>query len=186
MLLLILSMNTFLFASSLIPCPDCEKEVSRRALMCPNCGLKGEIIIEHAKTIPEPVIGDVLMLECEGRTSFALPVKFDGRSFAVFPLERILGAKHFKLSCGDREVRWAVPELAVDAPIVRVHLSDTNLISWVVGGELVFDGSRIKAKGNELYAVTSPLVSTNNFALEGRSWDVLQPKQMKNHGRSVL
>ena len=33
---------------SLMPCPDCEKMVSRRALMCPNCGCKGEVIAEEA------------------------------------------------------------------------------------------------------------------------------------------
>ena len=36
-------------AAQLIPCPDCGGDVSRRALMCPNCGLKGEMIAEPAK-----------------------------------------------------------------------------------------------------------------------------------------
>lgn len=34
--------------SRLMPCPDCGKAVSKRALMCPGCGLKGEIIAEEA------------------------------------------------------------------------------------------------------------------------------------------
>ena len=34
--------------SRLMPCPDCGKIVSKRALMCPGCGLKGEIIAEEA------------------------------------------------------------------------------------------------------------------------------------------
>ena len=33
----------------MIPCPDCGRDVSRRELMCPNCGLKGEVIAEPAK-----------------------------------------------------------------------------------------------------------------------------------------
>ena len=36
-------------AAQLIPCPDCGGDVSRRALMCPNCGLKGEMMAEPAK-----------------------------------------------------------------------------------------------------------------------------------------
>jgi hypothetical protein len=33
---------------NLMLCPDCEKMVSKRALMCPNCGCKGEVIAEES------------------------------------------------------------------------------------------------------------------------------------------
>ena len=35
-------------------------------------------------------------------------------------------------------------------------------------------------------SVVSPLVTTNTFTLSNRKWQVLQPKQMKNHGRQIL
>jgi len=59
----------------LIPCPDCGGDVSRRALMCPNCGLKGEVIAEAAKAIPEVAAGDVLDIDCGTYAAHALPVE---------------------------------------------------------------------------------------------------------------
>ena len=175
-----------LSAATLISCPDCGREVSRRALMCPNCGLKGDVITEVAETIPEPLIGDVLDIDCDGKRSSALPVEMDGRKFAVFPLEKVLGASQLQLWHNGVSVIWSVPELAEDAPIVRLQIASTNLTYWVVGGNLVFDGTMVKPKGNEIASVVSPLVTTNAFTLSNRKWQVLQPKQMKNHGRQIL
>ena len=176
-----------LSADTLISCPDCGREVSRRALMCPNCGLKGEIIAEVAKTIPEPLTGDVLDIDCDGKKSSALPVEMDGRTFAVLPLENVLGASQLRLFHDGMPVVWSVPELAEDAPIVRLQIAATNLTYWIVGGGgLAFDGTMVKPKGNEIASVVSFLVSTNAFALSNREWQVLQPKQMKSHGRQIL
>lgn len=182
----VLFASSGLLGASLITCPDCEKLVSRRALMCPNCGLKGDVIAEVAETIPEPLIGDVLDIDCDGKRSSALPVEMDGRKFAVFPLEKVLGASQLQLWHNGVSVIWSVPELAEDAPIVRLQIASTNLTYWVVGGDFVFDGRRVAPKGNEIASVVSPLVTTNAFTLSNREWQVLQPKQMKNHGRQIL
>jgi len=37
-------------AYPLMPCPDCGKQVSRRALMCPACGCGGEVIAAETPT----------------------------------------------------------------------------------------------------------------------------------------
>ena len=42
---------------SLMPCPDCGREVSKRALMCPNCGCKGEVIAVEFKLAKGGVAG---------------------------------------------------------------------------------------------------------------------------------
>lgn len=175
-----------LSADTLISCPDCGRDVSRRALMCPNCGLKGDVIAELAKTIPQPLIGDVLDIDCDGKKSSALPVEMDGRKFAVLPLEKVLGASQLQLWHKGVPVVWSVPELAEDAPIVRLQIASTNLTYWVVGGDFVFDGRRVAPKGNEIASVVSPLITTNAVTLSNREWQVLQPKQMKNHGRQIL
>ena len=61
--------------AGLIPCPDCGRDVSRRALMCPNCGLKGEVIAEIAKAIPEVAAGNVLDVDCGTCAAHAQPVE---------------------------------------------------------------------------------------------------------------
>ena len=43
--------------------------------MCPNCGLKGEVIAEAAKAIPEVAAGDVLDVDCGTCAALALPVE---------------------------------------------------------------------------------------------------------------
>ena len=186
MLSAVVVMTRSVVAEPLMPCPDCGREVSRRALMCPGCGLKGEVIAKVAATLPMPRIGDVLDVDCGGKSVCALPVEMDGRRFAVLPLDPVLGASHLKLSFGGRPVEWTIPELAVDAPVVRLQVAATNMTYWTVGGNFVFDGARVKSTGSEVASVVSPLVSTNGFALAGREWEVLQPRQMKNHGRLVL
>ena len=173
-------------AEPMIPCPDCGRDVSRRALMCPNCGLKGEVIAEAAKSIPEVATGDVLDVDCGGCAAHALPVEMSDGKFAVLPLDPVLGAGKVKVSNKGREVGWMVPELAVDAPIVRLRIAETNLVCWSVGGEFIFDGQVAKVRGNEVGAVVSPSISTNAFDISGREWQVLQPKQMTGHGRQVL
>lgn len=173
-------------AAQLIPCPDCGGDVSRRALMCPNCGLKGEVIAEAAKAMPEVAAGDVLDVECGTCAAYALPIRMSDGKFAVLPLDPVLGAAKLKVSKQGREVGWLVPELAVDAPIVRLRIAETNLVYWSIGGEFAFDGKVAKSRANEVGAVVSPSISTNAFAISGREWQVLQPKQMTAHGRQVL
>ena len=51
-------------AAQLIPCPDCGRDVSRRAL-----------IAEVAKAIPEVAAGDVLDVDCGTCAAHALPVE---------------------------------------------------------------------------------------------------------------
>ena len=172
--------------ASLVPCPDCEQMVSRRAFMCPNCGCKGDVIAEVAKTIPEPMCGDILDADCDGMRSHALPLILNGRRFAVLPLDPVLGVSRLVVSHKGLPVEWSVSELAIDAPIVRLQIASTNLTYWIPGGDLVFAGMSIKPKGIEVSAIVSPLISTNAFALSNREWQVLQPKQMKNHGRQIL
>ena len=173
-------------AASLIACPDCEKPVSRQAIMCPNCGLRGEVIVECANNTPESPVGDLLDIDCDGVRSVALPVEMEGRRFAVLPLDSVLGASQLRLGHNGVPVVWSVPELAEDAPIVRLQIASTNLTYWVVGGSLVFDGTMAKPEGNQIASVVSVLVSTNAFTLSNREWQVLQPRQMKNHGRQIL
>ena len=169
-------------AAQLIPCPDCGRDVSRRALMCPNCGLKGEVIAEAAKAMPEVAAGDALDVECGTCAAYALPVKMSDRKFAVLPLDPVLGAAKLKVSKQGREVGWLVPELAVDAPIVRLRIAETNLVYWSIGGEFAFDGQVAKSRANEVGAVVSPSISTNTFDIAGREWQVLQPKDFMVQG----
>ena len=185
-LLVILLLGIRSNAEMLMLCPDCGTTVSRRALMCPKCGCRGEVISSVSKSILASSQGSVIDVDCDGVRSFALPMKMDGRSFAVLPLESVLGVSRIELRDGNRRIGWTVPELAVDAPIVRLQIQDTNLTYWVSGGEQVFDGHEKVGTKNEIKYIISRGISSTAFPCEGHKWQVLQPRWMRVHGKQVL
>ena len=82
---------------SLMPCPDCGKMVSRRALMCPNCGCKGEVIAEDAAREPPPP-DDAILADFGDRTAratFDIRQAAAGESGATIDIRRpTLGWRH--------------------------------------------------------------------------------------------
>lgn len=174
-------------ALPLIPCPDCAKPVSRRALMCPNCGCRGEVIETYSAALTMPIVGDVLDCDCDGVRMSALPVEFERRRFVLLPLDPVLGAARirlFKAGTTD-EVAWHVPELAEDAPVVRLSLADTNLVCWTIGGSFAFDGSNPGNVENKVSAVVSGLGGVTTNRIDGHQWRILQPRQMRVHGKAL-
>ena len=121
-------------AASLIPCPDCEKMVSRRALMCPNCGLKGDVIaeaaaeLEMAKEPPSP--DDRIVADFGDRKDEAFPVMFGEKPYAVMPLEKLVGLKTltFSFASTNAPINYASIEIADSMPLVRFGITETNLL----------------------------------------------------------
>lgn len=120
--------------SRLMPCPDCGKIVSRRALMCPGCGLKGEIIAEEAaklaKAEESPSPDDRIIANFGDRKDEATPVMFGEKPFAVMPLEKLVGLKTltFSFASTNAPINYASIELADAMPLVRFGITETNLL----------------------------------------------------------
>lgn len=151
--------------SRLIPCPDCGKAVSPRALMCPNCGCNGEAISLLAKTVAgsAEITGDVLQVSFGKKKAKAYPVELDGRQFAVFALDEALGAESFELYHEDKRIEWHIPELAREAPIVRLQLAKNDLVM-----------SSVKSVSSKL-----PDEQTI-YPIEGQEWMPIQPRELKH------
>lgn len=151
--------------SRLIPCPDCGREVSPRAFMCPNCGCNGEAISSLAKTVAgsSEITGDVLWVSFGKKKSKAYPVEIDGRKFAVFALDEALGADYFVLYKEDERIEGHIPELAVEAPLVRLQLTKNDLVM-----------SSVKSVSSKL-----PDEQTI-YPIEGQEWMPIQPREMKH------
>ena len=118
----------------LMPCPDCGREVSKRALMCPNCGLKGEVIAQVAKeleTKPKPKIPDSwVRADFGGEVCRAMPVTLADGKFVVLPLEKTFGMETllFTYASTNTTIAYGVPEVALDQPLIRFPISATNLL----------------------------------------------------------
>lgn len=175
-----------LTAASLVSCPDCSGLVSSRAVMCPRCGCPGEAIAVAGKDASRALTGAQLEAVCDGVDSVALPMCMDGQVFAVLPLEHVLGCGKIKLGLHGRDIEWLTAELSVEAPVVRFRLAETNLHCWAEGRGPVFEGKKLESMGCEVSGVRSPMISTNAHLVTRLRWDVLQPKQMRNHGLQLL
>ena len=73
-------------AGNLMTCPDCGGRVSKRALMCPSCGCRGEVIEKAAReperkpTVKEP--DKFLRADFGNRLEIVRPVIMDGNRYA--------------------------------------------------------------------------------------------------------
>ena len=121
-------------AASLIPCPDCGSDVSRRALMCPNCGCKGEVIAEEAARLEKakepPPPDDAILADFGSRKERATPVMFGEKPYAVLPLEKLVGleAMTFSFVSTNAPIEYTSIEVADTMPLVRFGISETNLL----------------------------------------------------------
>ncbi len=159
----------------LMPCPDCGHEVSKRAWMCPNCGLKGEIIAQAAKeleTKPKPKVPDSwVRADFGGEVCRALPVTMADGKFVVLPLEKTFGLETllFTYASTNTAIAYGVPEVALDQPLIRFPITATNLLFAT-------------AETN----ICSELVPAAVKLGDAVGWQTVQPRALKNHGKILL
>ena len=102
--------------------------------MCPNCGLKGEVIAQVAKeleTKPKPKIPDSwVRADFGGEVCRAMPVTLADGKFVVLPLEKTFGMETllFTYASTNTTIAYGVPEVALDQPLIRFPISATNLL----------------------------------------------------------
>ena len=163
-------------ATALIPCPDCGQAVSRRAFMCPRCGCRGEVIVGAAKLIdskPKPRTPDGFVRADFGRDwCEALPVKMADGLFVVLPLEKVLDIETlvFYFASTNATINYSTPEVAVNLPIIRFPISETNLLF-------------ASAATNICSSLATPMaVKISDVS----GWQAIEPRALKNHGKILL
>jgi len=136
-----------------MPCPDCGRDVSRRALMCPGCGLKGEIIAAEAARLAKadepPPPDDAILADFGDRKERATPVMFGEKPYAVLPLEKLVGLKTmtFSFVSTNLPISYASIEVANELPLVRFGITETNLLFK----------SEADVATNQLWSAVSPM-----------------------------
>lgn len=122
-------------ALPLTPCPDCEKSVSPRACFCPFCGCPGDAIAASVRPVDQEVArapDRLIRIDTDTKHGFAIPVEMADGLFAIASLDFLLGAETLTLSFvfTNTPIAYAMPEVAVDTPLVRFPLTETNLAYW--------------------------------------------------------
>lgn len=163
-------------AGNLMTCPDCGGRVSKRALMCPSCGCKGEVIEMAAKeeaAKPKPKVPDKIVRANFGSSACdALPVVMDNKRYIVLPLEKVFDIEtlEFGFVSTNQTIGYDVPEVAVNQPLIRFPIAETNL----------------------LFATTETNVCSSLAEppavriADAAAWEAVQPKALKNHGKILL
>jgi len=105
---------------NLIKCPDCGKDVSRRAVHCPACGCPGSAIVEEANRVedarvPKPVVS--LVAPNGGGSGVA--IEQDGK-FVVTRLEDLGTGESLTIkSVNGQDIPYSAVEVAESLPLIR-------------------------------------------------------------------
>lgn len=122
-----------LLAVGLIACPDCGREVSPRALMCPGCGCRGEVIAEEAAKREQAEVVEpdkFIRADFGDRIEIARPVIMDGAHYAVIDFEKVVGLDTLVLlfASTNAPVAYGKPQLAKSVPVMRFPITETNFV----------------------------------------------------------
>lgn len=122
---ILLLQSLFASAASLFPCPDCGGKVSRRAVMCPDCGCPGAAILEAVKLDDETKRPKRLVsVSSDTQKGVAVLVQQGDFQYVVMDVFLLAGATTLNITelGTDKVISYSEPELAVDAPLLRFKI----------------------------------------------------------------
>ena len=120
-------------ALDLIECPDCEEQVSPRAIMCPHCGCPGQAIAEAAaqvdEKLPESTPGPILRLDTGAKDGFAVAVTIGENRYLIMDAGVLWDAESLTITtiATNSPIAYRDLQLAKDVPLARFRTDATNL-----------------------------------------------------------
>ncbi len=123
------------FAANLIPCPDCERPVSPRAVFCPQCGCPGDAIQEAAairaaaETDTVPLHPLARAMTDRGR-ELAIAYAEGDRRFLVMDMMLLADTATLQFTpiATNTPVSYRALQIADTEPLVRFRTGATNLL----------------------------------------------------------
>ncbi len=119
--------------AGMVTCPDCKKEVSDRALLCPHCGCPGDIIRAAAKAAPPgsdlpPISRSLLHVITERGTGVGVCVESAEGVRVATSQDLLAGARSITLGLAavGAPVAWSAIELADDRNLARLVIAPTS------------------------------------------------------------
>lgn len=123
-----------LHGAGLTDCPDCGKDVSQRAVMCPHCGCPGEAIAEavaqkEAADAAEPVPGPVVRVTASAGNGYGIAVNIGERQYLVMDARLLWEADSLTItpSTTNSPIAYRDLQLGKEVPLARFRTDATNL-----------------------------------------------------------
>ncbi len=136
-------------AASLIACPDCGHEVSRRAVACPACGCPGAAITQ-ALLAEELVNRPLPLVEVRSDigTGQGVVISDSGFTFVLVGADIVAGASSLELGTLSKKetVSYTRLEIAADAPLVRLAIASDSVRALRLGSGPSSNGTRLLLK----------------------------------------
>ena len=118
----------------LVKCPDCDRQVSDHALMCPNCGCAGDYIRELLKTNvtetaePPAFFRSLVVVTSDKAAGVGVCVRDATGSYVVTSQDLLAGAESLSLALavGGEPLPYTSIELADDRNLARLPIAGTN------------------------------------------------------------
>lgn len=129
------SLVSFIHAASLFPCPDCDAQVSSRALMCPHCGCPGETIAEAVaqsrkdKDAETRSLSPIAKVTASAGRGYAVAVMDGMRKYLVMDTTLLWEADFLTITplATNSLIAYRALQLANDVPLARFLTDATNL-----------------------------------------------------------
>jgi hypothetical protein len=118
-----------LLGANLVECPDCGKEVSRRAVSCPHCGSPGSAIAEVVRRKEEDKKPKaVLQIKAAAATGLGLAVEENGVRYVVLPVAAAGTADTLNLrTIQGAELPYSRLEVAREVSLIRFRVAADTL-----------------------------------------------------------
>lgn len=116
--------------SNLVACPDCEEQVSKRAVMCPNCGCPGEVIATYVAELEEAKKPkSVVQVEAPAGGGIGIAMKSGNHNYIVTTLAACGSAESLSLKTRQGEsLAYYGVEVAKDMPLVRFAVKGESVV----------------------------------------------------------
>jgi hypothetical protein len=121
--------------AGLIPCPDCNKQVSDRALMCPSCGCPLEalrVAAQSNKTVRAELpffCHSLVRVSSDQGEGVGVCIEAQSKLYVLISQSLLAGAQSLSLVkvLDNQSVSYTAIELASDRALARLAISATNL-----------------------------------------------------------
>ena len=115
--------------ANLVECPDCGKEVSRRAVSCPHCGSPGSAIIELVRRKEEDKKPKaVVQIKAAAATGLGLALEENGVRYVVLPVAAAGTADTLNLrTIQGAELPYSHLEVAREVSLIRFRVAADTL-----------------------------------------------------------